>query len=235
MLKRIKLCHSRQLVDIQELQNALNVEVLDLQGCTRLQRFIDTSRFHHLRVINLSGCTKIKSFPKVPPNIEELYLKQTGIRSIPSVTLSSKDNSFTYDHGGHKFLDMDDSSESIMVYLENLKVLDLSHCVDLEDIQVIPKNLNKLYLGGTSIQELPSLVHLSELVVLDLENCVQLQKIPLRLSTLTSLTVLNLSGCSELEDIGDLNLPRNLEELYLAGTAIQEVPSSIKYLSELAY
>ncbi|CAH8358331.1 unnamed protein product [Eruca vesicaria subsp. sativa] len=117
-----RLWEGTKLVDIQELQNALNVEVLDLQGCTKLQRFIDTSRFHHLRVINLSGCTKIKSSPKGPPNIEELYLKQTGIRSIPTVTLSSKDNSFTYDHGGHKFLDMDDLSESIMVYLENLKV-----------------------------------------------------------------------------------------------------------------
>ncbi|KAL0847745.1 hypothetical protein Bca101_020992 [Brassica carinata] len=229
-LKIIKLCHSRQLVDIQELQNARNVEVIDLQGCTRLQRFIDTGHFHHLRVINLSGCTNIKSFPKVPLNIEELYLKQTGIRSIPTVTLSSKDNSFTYDHGGHKFLDVEDS---IMVYLEHLKVLDLSRCIELGDIQVIPKNLKKLYLGGTSIQELPSLVHVSELVVLDLENCKQLQKIPLRLSTLTSLAVLNLSGCSELEDIEDLNLPRNLEELYLADTATQEMPSSIRHLSEL--
>lgn len=230
MLKIIKLCHSRQLIYIQELQNARNVEVIDLQGCTRLQRFIDTSHFHHLRVINLSGCTSIKSFPKVPPNIEELYLKQTGIRSIPSMTLSSPDNSFTYDHGGHKFLGVEDS---IMVYLERLKVLDLCHCVELEDIQVIPKNLKNLYLGGTSIQELPSLVDLSELVVLDLENCKQLQKIPLSLSTLTSLAVLNLSGCSELEGIEDINLPRNLEELYLSGTAIQEVPSSIRHLSEL--
>lgn len=233
MLKRIKLCHSRKLVDVQELQSARNIEVIDLLGCTRLERFIDTCHFHHLRVINLSGCIKIKSFPKVPLNIEELYLKQTGIRSLPTVALSSKDNSISYDHGGHKFLDLEDSSESIMVYLEHLKVLDLSRCIELEDIQVIPKNLKKLYLGGTSIQELPSLVHLSELVVLDLENCKQLQKIPLRLSTLTSLAVLNLSGCSELEDMEDINLPRNLEELYLAGTAIQEVPSSITYLSEL--
>ncbi|KAG5385855.1 hypothetical protein IGI04_037325 [Brassica rapa subsp. trilocularis] len=233
MLKRIKLCHSRKLVDIQELENARNIEVIDLQGCTRLEKFIDTGHFHHLRVINLSGCINIKVFPKVPPKIEELYLKQTAIRSIPTVALSSQDNSFSYDHEGHKFLDLEDSSESIMVYLEQLKVLDLSRCIELEGIQVIPKNLKKLYLGGTSIQELPSLVHLSELVVLDLENCKQLQKIPLRLSTLTSLAVLNLSGCSELEDIEDLNLPRNLEELYVAGTAIQEVPLSITYLSEL--
>ncbi|KAH0911865.1 hypothetical protein HID58_035186 [Brassica napus] len=230
MLKRIKLCHSRKLVDIQELENARNIEVIDLQGCTRLEKFIDTGHFHHLRVINLSGCINIKVFPKVPPKIEELYLKQTAIRSIPTVALSSQDNIITYHHGGHKFFDLEDS---IMVYLEHLKVLDLSRCIELEDIQVIPKNLKKLYLGGTSIQELPSLVHLSELVVLDLENCKQLQKIPLRLSTLTSLAVLNLSGCSELEDIEDLNLPRNLEELYLAGTAIQEVPSSIRHLSGL--
>ncbi|ESQ45357.1 hypothetical protein EUTSA_v10010075mg [Eutrema salsugineum] len=235
MLKRIKLCHSQQLVDIQELQNARNIEVIELQGCRRLQRFLDTGHFHHLRVINLSGCRKIKIFPEVPPKIEELYLKQTGIKSIPTVTLSSQDNSFTYDHGGDKLLNLEDSSDSkslsIMVYLEYLKVLDLSHCLELEYIQVIPKALRKLYLGGTAIQELPSLVDLSELSVLDLENCKQLQKLPMGMSNLNSLVVLNLSGCSELEDIQ--GIPRNLEELYLAGTAIQEVPSSIKYLSEL--
>lgn len=235
MLKRIMLCHSQQLVDIQELQNAQNIEVIDLQGCARLQRFLVTSHFQHLRVINLSGCIMIKSFPEVAPNIEELYLKQTGIRSIPAVTLSPQDNSFIYDHGDHKFLNReastDSQSRSILVYLEYLKVLDLSHCIELEDIQVIPKNLRKLYLGGTAIQELPSLVDHSELLVLDLENCSHLQKLPIGIGKLNSLAVLNLSGCSDIEDIQDI--PRNLEELYLAGTAIQEVPLSIKHFSEL--
>ncbi|KAL1199772.1 putative disease resistance protein [Cardamine amara subsp. amara] len=235
MLKRIMLCHSKQLVDIQELQNARNIEVIDLQGCERLQRFIATSHFPHLRVINLSGCKMIKSFPEVPPNIEELYLKQTGIRTIPTVTLSSEDNSFIYDHGDHKFLNRkvssDSQSHSIMVYLENLKVLDLSHCLELEDIQSFPKNLRNLYLGGTAIQELPSLVHHSELVILDLENCNHLQQLPMGIGNLNSLVVLNLSGCSDLEDIQDI--PRKLKELYLAGTSIQEVPSSIKNFSEL--
>ncbi|AEE78806.1 disease resistance-like protein [Arabidopsis thaliana] len=235
MLKRIMLCHSQQLVGIQELQIALNMEVIDLQGCARLQRFLATGHFQHLRVINLSGCIKIKSFPEVPPNIEELYLKQTGIRSIPTVTFSPQDNSFIYDHKDHKFLNREVSSDSqslsIMVYLDNLKVLDLSQCLELEDIQGIPKNLRKLYLGGTAIKELPSLMHLSELVVLDLENCKRLHKLPMGIGNLSSLAVLNLSGCSELEDIQ--GIPRNLEELYLAGTAIQEVTSLIKHLSEL--
>ncbi|KFK34399.1 hypothetical protein AALP_AA5G140100 [Arabis alpina] len=236
MLKKIKLCHSQQLVDIDELQNSPNIEVIDLQGCTNLQRFPSTRHFQHLRVINLSGCTKIRTFPEVSPSVEELYLKNTGVRSIPTVTISPQDNSFIYDHGDHiPTVIMEGSSDSqslsVMVYFERLKVLDMSHCLELEDIQIIPKNLRKLYLGGTAIQELPSLEHLSELVVLDLENCKQLQKLPMGMSNLNSLAVLNLSGCSELEDIH--SIPRNLEELYLAGTAIQEVPSSIKHLSEL--
>lgn len=236
MLKRIMLCHSQQLVDIQELQTARNIEVIDLQGCARLQRFIATGHFQNLRVINLSGCTKIKSFPEVPPNIEELYLKETGITSVPTVTFSPQDYSFIYDHGDHKFLNREDSSDdsqtqSVMVYLEYLKVLDMTLCSELEDIQSIPKNLRKLYLGGTAIQELPSLVHLSKIVVLDLEYCKELQRLPIGMINLYSLEVLNLSGCSELEDIE--GIPRNVKELYLAGTAIHEVPSSIKHLSEL--
>lgn len=48
---------------------------------------------------------------------------------------------------------------------------------------------------------------------------------------LESLEVLNLSGCSELEDLQDFS--PNLKEVYLAGTAIREMPSSLGDLTRL--
>ncbi|XP_019056468.1 PREDICTED: probable WRKY transcription factor 19, partial [Tarenaya hassleriana] len=59
----------------------------------------------------------------------------------------------------------------------------------------------------------------------------RLQTLPAMVN-LKSLEVLNLSGCSELENIQDFS--ENIREIYLSGTAIREVPSSIENLSKLA-
>lgn len=89
MLKTIRLGHSQDLVEIKDLRGAQNIEVIDLQGCTRVQSFPATGHLEHLRVINLSGCVEIKStqFEEVqffPRNLKELYISGTGIREVTS-------------------------------------------------------------------------------------------------------------------------------------------------------
>ncbi|XP_013622830.1 PREDICTED: probable disease resistance protein RPP1 [Brassica oleracea var. oleracea] len=83
MLKTCKLCHSQQLTEVDDLCKAQNIELIDLQGCTKLQRFPATGQLRHLRVVNLSGCTEIRSIPEVSPNIVELHLQGTGTRELP--------------------------------------------------------------------------------------------------------------------------------------------------------
>lgn len=253
MLKTIRLCHSQLLVDIDDLLKAQKIEVIDLQGCLRFQRFIATSHLQHLRVINLSGCVEIKSILEVPPNIEELYLSETGIREIltSSVTLSTQDKlhcrscrefvnlqteiprlskALNLEHG-----DNDGCSSLVIVSSSNhksFKILELSGCSELKNIQGFPRYLKELYLSGTTIRGVPSSIsHLTALNVLDMTKCKRLQYLPMGMSNLTSLVKLMLSGCSELNSIQDF--PRNLKELYLAGTAIKEVPSSLCDLIEL--
>lgn len=63
--------------------------------------------------------------------------------------------------------------------------------------------------------------HLGKLVGLNMKDCVHLTSLP-DMADLELLLVLDLSGCSNLNDIQ--GFPRNLEELYLAGTAIKEFP-----------
>ncbi|KAG2298220.1 hypothetical protein Bca52824_034692 [Brassica carinata] len=220
MLKTIKLCHSQELVEINDISNAQNVEVIDLQGCTRLLSFPATGHLQHLRLINLSGCVEIKSFPEVPPNIEALYLSGTSIREILTLTtrLSSQCRN------GRDCLHVQT--------LDFLRVLDLSGCSRLEEIQCFPRNLKELYLSDTAIRKIPSSIgRLTALEVLNLTNCRRLQHLPMGMSNLTSLVKLMLTGCSKLKHIQDL--PTGLKDLYLAETAIREVPSSICHLSDL--
>ncbi|KAG2240763.1 hypothetical protein Bca52824_090508 [Brassica carinata] len=94
MLKTCKLCYSQQLTEVDDLSKAQNIELIDLHGCTKLQRFPATGQLRHLRVVNLSGCTEIRSIPEVSPNIVELHLQGTGTRELPIslVSPSQEDN-----------------------------------------------------------------------------------------------------------------------------------------------
>ena len=94
------------------------------------------------------------------------------------------------------------------------------------------RNLEHIDLEGcTSLVKVnSSILHHHKLIFLSLKDCSHLQTMPTTVH-LEALEVLNLSGCLELEDFPDFS--PNLKELYLAGTAIREMPSSIGGLSKL--
>ncbi|CAH8345853.1 unnamed protein product [Eruca vesicaria subsp. sativa] len=151
-LKKIKLSHSRKLTDVRMLSEAMNLEHIDLEGCTSL---IDVSTsITHLRMLvslNMKDCCHLRSLPS-------------------------------------------------MVDLTSLKRLNLSGCSEVEDIQDFSPSLEELYLAGTAIRELPfSVDNLSELSTLDLENCLRLQKLPSGVRNSRSIVNLKLSGCTALE------------------------------------
>lgn len=219
MLKRIRLCHSQQLVEFDILLDAINIELIDLQGCTRLQSFPDTSELQHLKVVNLSGCTEIRSFQGAPPNIEELHLQGTRIREIPismvthypqqvklnrqkflnllenfhdvehmdveSVTELVKVSSYNQGFGKLVHLNMKDChllNLPDMVSLESLQVLLVSGCSELEEIKGFPRNIKKLYLGGTAVREVPQLPQ--SLEFLNAHHCRYLESIRLNFEKL---------------------------------------------------
>ncbi|XP_010439702.1 PREDICTED: probable WRKY transcription factor 19 [Camelina sativa] len=118
--------------------------------------------------------------------------------------------------------------------LEKLKRIILSHSQQLTKFPRLSKatNLEHIDLEGcTSLVKVnSSILHHHKLTFLSLKDCSHLRIMPATVH-LESLEVLNLSGCSDLEDLHDFS--PNLKELYLAGTAIREMPSSIKELTRL--
>ncbi|VVB12429.1 unnamed protein product [Arabis nemorensis] len=156
-LKKLKLSHSKNLKDIRMLSEALNLEHIDLEGCTGL---VDVSTsipcFGELVSLNMKDCSRLRSLPA-------------------------------------------------MVDLTSLKLLNLSGCSELEEIQDFAPNLKELYLAGTAIRELPlSIENLTELVTLDLENCTRLQQLPFGINNSRSIVELKLSGCASLGSLPKL-------------------------------
>lgn len=105
--------------------------------------------------------------------------------------------------------------------------------IELPDLSYAT-NLEKLDLGGClSLVELPtSIRNLHKLRDLDMEGCIDIVVLPTDIN-LESLNCLNLKGCSKLRNFPEIST--NISNLYLDGTAIEEIPSWIENISRLSY
>ncbi|XP_031267535.1 disease resistance-like protein DSC1 isoform X2 [Pistacia vera] len=111
-----------------------------------------------------------------------------------------------------------------------LQRLILSKCSNLKTVPHIPDTVEELYLDGTGIKDLSSLKHLSNLEILNLENCSELESLPQSIGESENLRIVILSNCSKIKTVPCI--PRSVEELYLDGTAIEELPP-LEHLSKL--
>ncbi|TXG70984.1 hypothetical protein EZV62_005919 [Acer yangbiense] len=141
-------------------------------------------------------------------------------------------------------------------YLENLVKLDMSYnkveqlwngCQPLVKLEEVDLSFSSIiscpdFSGSPNLKRLilqyckylceisPSIQYLIKLDFLQLEGCGSLKGIP-DCSGLNSLKTLHLSRCSNLEMLPEM--PCNIEELWLIGTAIEELPLSTENLNKL--
>ena len=100
------------------------------------------------------------------------------------------------------------------LWAPNLENLDLSYCKNLVEIDECFGSLEKLKRW-------------------DLSNCKNLQFLPSQLR-LKSLNIFFLIGCTSLEKLPNFHPEMEcLKTLFLYGSGIREVPSSIKHLTKL--
>ncbi|XP_044506092.1 disease resistance protein RPV1-like isoform X3 [Mangifera indica] len=116
----------------------------------------------------------------------------------------------------------------------NLKRIDLSnskHLLKCPNLS-LAKNLESLNLEScTSLIEIHSSIqYLNKLSTLNLRGCKSLCSIPSAIFSKSLRTVV-FSDCSNLDTVPSISC--NVEELYLDGSAIRELPSSIENLCKL--
>ena len=83
-LKKIDLNHSKNLIELPDLSQALHLKHIYLENCTSLCQV--TSSIKHLgelKTLILDGCSSLHSFPKLPKNIVCLILSGTAIEMVP--------------------------------------------------------------------------------------------------------------------------------------------------------
>ncbi|XP_022771868.1 TMV resistance protein N-like [Durio zibethinus] len=141
----------------------------------------------------------------LPDELRYFHWENCMLKSIPS-NFSPK-NLVELRLSGRNFEQLWNGDQN----LENLRVLDLSHCKNLIRIPSLSasKNIEQLKISGCkSLVELPSMVHLKSLRF-----------------RLLGYGLKNLKKFPEL--------PQHIEELTLTCTAIEEIPESIGFLHQL--
>ncbi|XP_030963199.1 disease resistance protein RPS4B-like [Quercus lobata] len=121
--------------------------------------------------------------------------------------------------------------------MESLEILILSDCSNLQRIPEFGENMesvSRLCLDGTTITKLPtSIGNLTGLASLNLKDCKNLRSLPSKFE-MEFLEILILSGCPNLKRIPEFgeNM-KSVSKLYLDGTAITKLPTSIENLTGL--
>ncbi|KAK8712322.1 hypothetical protein V6N13_147562 [Hibiscus sabdariffa] len=216
-LKMINLQGSQNLINTPDFTTAPNLEVLILEGCTKLQHLHpSTGVLKRLKLLNLRGCKSLRSLPT-----------EIGIESLETLIL--KDCFHLV------------SLPSSIDACTRLKSLDLSGCYKVENL---PENLQQLEvleeldLSETAITKPPSFIfQFKNLKVLSFSWLGGLaSKLPL-LSDLSLLRKLKLRDCNLCEgDIpSDIYCLSSLKVVDLSGNNFISVPSSLARLPKLEH
>lgn len=187
----------------------------------------------HLEFLNLNDNPLLQSV-WLPIHLKTLLCSNTGLVNLPLLLPPQL-----------KKLDCSKSLIRTLPELPNcLEELNVSFCISLAQLPVLPRNLKVLQICGCNkidaFQIPPKLVHLECSFI---RNLKQLEELPTTLTRLncmstgiTTLDCSNLVNLQELKcgynDLCSLSFPPTLQSLSCIGIRIKELqfPSSLKYL-----
>ncbi|EOA12926.1 hypothetical protein CARUB_v10025905mg [Capsella rubella] len=261
-LKWMDLSSSKNLKELPDLSTATNLLELDLGDCSSLVKLPSTIGYtKNLQQLDLCGCSSLISLPSFIGTSTNLQILNLGVCSSLG-ELPSFDNNFIslsgLDLSRLSSLVELPSFDGNFINLRTLNLSGLLNLVELPSFVGNFSNLKELDLSRlSSLVELPSFVgNAMNLEILNLNYCSSLVKLPFSIGNLQKLQYLILNGCSKLEFLPtDINLESlyeldltncfllkffpeistSLTYLKLKGTAIEEVPSSIKSWSRFTY
>ncbi|XP_062079959.1 disease resistance protein RPP2A-like [Humulus lupulus] len=180
--------------------------------------------------LNLNECSNFKTLSHLSGGIEYIYLRSTAIEELHHSIWSL----------GHlALLDLNNCKSlknlpEDICNLECMKELNLGGCVCINMFPKLPKNIVRVDLSGSAIEQVPSssFDYCTSLEVLCLKDCTRLEYVSTTISKLKLLNYLDLSYCSKLKCFPNITEPmEHLVHLYLDGSGIEEIQyRSIKTL-----
>ncbi|AES65290.1 putative TIR domain, P-loop containing nucleoside triphosphate hydrolase [Medicago truncatula] len=179
-LVQLSMTHSKLRKLWDRIQKLDNLTIIKLDNSEDLIEIPDLSRAPNLKILSLAYCVSLHQLhPSIfsAPKLRELCLK--GCKKIESLVTD--------------------------IHSKSLQRLDLTDCSSLVQFCVTSEEMKWLSLRGTTIHEFSSLMlRNSKLDYLDLGDCKKLNFVGKKLSNdrgLESLSILNLSGCTQINTL----------------------------------
>ncbi|KAL4594410.1 hypothetical protein ACB092_12G018600 [Castanea dentata] len=169
------------------------------------------SKMRNLKFLKICGVQLMHDLKHLPNSIRVL-----DWRGYPSKSLTSSSQSKSFEN--LKFIELSES-------LKLIEALDITEIPNLESL-VLKKcrNLCRIH---------PSIGIHKKLTILNFKECENLRCLPNKFE-MECLTKLNLRGCSKITKIPEFGRNmKHVDRLYLSGTAITTLPTSIEHLTDL--
>ncbi|KAH0939284.1 hypothetical protein HID58_006745, partial [Brassica napus] len=223
-LKCMNLRGSLDLREIPDLSHAINLETLDLGGCSSLTKLpysigqlhklkdFDMERCIYMEVLpsginleslyylNLNGCSRLRSFPQLSTSISDLYLDGTSIEEVPGWIENISALTYLSMNGCNKLKKISPNISKLKLLVE----VDFSECKALTEEswenhpEEICTSLMIVNMSGNNFERLPDTWISIQPKYLDLGNCRSLVSLP---ELPTSLSILTANYCESLESI----------------------------------
>ncbi|RID69985.1 hypothetical protein BRARA_C02042 [Brassica rapa] len=209
----VELCmfHSKLEKLWEGIKPLRSLKWMDLSYSVNLKELPDLSTATNLEKLNLRNCSSLIKLPSLNGNsLEELNIGGcSNLVEFPSFIGSA-------------------------VNLRELNLSSFPNLLELPSYVGNATNLENLNLSNCSnLAELPiSLGNLQKLQKLILKGCGKLEVLPTNIN-LESLDVLDLHDCSMLKRFPHIST--NIRALHLGGTAVEQVPPSIRSWSRLEW
>ncbi|KAL8090844.1 hypothetical protein AgCh_040057 [Apium graveolens] len=246
-IESLKELHACEL-SVSKLPDSIgrlsNLVLLDLRFNKNLETLPDSiCSLRALEVLNIGYCTRLKALPTELGSIEslkELHACELSVSKLPD-SIGRLSNLVLLDLRFNKNLEtLPDSICS----LRALEVLNIGYCTRLKALPTelgSIESLKELHACELSVSKLPdSIGHLTNLVELDLSHNGNLETLPDIICSLRALTLerlpnpcnlkhlkmLNLTNCSGLTEIQDLEELTTLKDLLLENcTSLERLPN----------
>ncbi|WVZ02557.1 hypothetical protein V8G54_023363 [Vigna mungo] len=198
-LKRLDLSYSKELVEMPDVAEALNLEGIDLEGCIKLRKLSPSiGLLSKLTTLNLKNCENLVSLPNSILCLNSLeYLSVYGCSNLFNNELLDEASNTEHlkklcslkgpiqSHSTSPLIKKA-QRESVSCLLPSsptlpcLRELDLRFCNLVKIPNAIGKLscLEKLNLKGNNFVTLPNLKDLFRLYYLNLEDCKRLKYLP---------------------------------------------------------
>lgn len=178
-LKWVDLSHSNELVDLSALSKAVNLQRLNLEGCTSLEELpVEIQNMKSLVFLNLRGCISLWSLPElnlsslktlilsdcsnldefqlVSKSVEFLHLDGTAIKGLPQ-GIENLQRLVVLNLKNCKMLECLPNCLSNLEALDKLILSGCSKLKNLPDVKNSLKHLQVLLFDGTGAKEMPSI------------------------------------------------------------------------------